>query len=111
MLIGKYKYKGFDYEIHFTGQGDWGKHKNHFYSESANGFKTEFHKDFDSCTEEFKNKVDEFLVSAPKTVSELIEKLGSECMVWKGYEDCELDEQKAKILIEAFMASYEGKSK
>ena len=49
------------------------------------------------------------MASSPKTVSELAEKLGSECIVWKGYEDCEFDEQKEKILIEAFMASYERK--
>ena len=109
MLIGKYKYKGFDYEIHFTDKGDWRERKNHFYSKSANGFKTEYHKEFDACDIEFKAKVDEFLASSPKTVSELVKKLGDECMVWSGYEDCEFNQQKAKILIEAFMASYEGK--
>lgn len=103
MEIGKYKYKGFEYIVHFTNKGDWRENLNKFYVESANGsFKTGYHNTFYKATTEFNHLIDNFLDALPRSVDELVSKL-AELLVWTGYEDCHLDEEAAKALITAFL--------
>ena len=101
MKIGNGKYKGFTYEILFTGDGDWGKHKNLFYFECSS-FPTDYYATYKQCVQAVEQAIDMFVDNIPKTAKELVSKL-SELLVWTGYESCHLDEDAALILVESFI--------
>jgi hypothetical protein len=108
MEIKKQVYKGIEFTIHLACNGDWGAWKNKFYAKSESsivGSNANFK--LEDTENAVKKQIDEFMSIAPKTVSELVEEL-RECLDWKGYEECELDEQRARLLINAFLTNLKG---
>lgn len=106
MKVGTYEYKGFYYDMMLASEGDWMEQKNHFYA-NGGSFNSDYHKTFEAADADIKGKIDEFLTDVPKDVDGLVEALG-DLLVWHGYEECELDEAAAKILITKFLEANRG---
>lgn len=106
MKVGTYGYKGIDYVIELTGD-DWGKHRNHFYA-SSGSFCTDYYKTFDEADTKMRAILKDFIDNVPQDIDQLVSKL-ADLLVWTGYEDCELDQAAAKVLISNYIAHRENK--
>jgi len=63
------------------------------------GFETPV-KAIENC----KTKIDEFLKIAPTSYKELAEQITNH-LTWTGYEECHVDEQVLKLLVESFITA------
>ena len=106
MKVGTYNYKGVTYEVELTGS-DWPQHKNHFIATSGS-FSTDYYTTFDKADLEMKSYITTFIDNVPRDVDELGSKL-ADLLVWTGYEDCELDQAAAKVLITNYIKHRETK--
>jgi hypothetical protein len=101
MKIKDCEYKGFKYTILFANKGDWGNKLNHFYTESPHNFNGKYGKTLEEVDNNIKKDIDNFLDDSPKTIDDLIDRLENQ-LVWTGYEDCHLDRDTTKKLLQAY---------
>ena len=103
MKVGTFHHKGLEYVVELTGSDElgWGQHKNHFYA-TCGTLQTDFYKSFEEADNEMKSLIDHLVSNVPQNIDQLVSKL-SELLVWTGYEDCELDQAAAKILINNYI--------
>ena len=106
MKVGTYHHKGLEYEVELTGS-DWPQHKNHFIA-TCGTLSTDYYKTFEGADNEMMSLIDNFIFDVPQDIDQLVSKL-SELLVWTGYEDCELDQAAAKILITNYIKHREIK--
>jgi hypothetical protein len=104
MKIKDCEYKGFKYTILFADRGDWGKHLNHFHTESPHNFTGGFALTLEEVDNNIKQQIDTFINTLPKTIDELLDQLEDQ-LVWTGYEDCHLDRDTTKRLLQAYISS------
>ena len=103
MKVGTYSYRSLDYTMELTGSDalGWGEHKNCFYA-TCGTLTTDFYKSFEEADNEMKSLIDNFVSNVPQNTDQLVLKL-SELLVWTDYEDCELDQAAAKVLIDNYI--------
>ena len=86
------KHQGHEYEIKFCDPKEYtGEGKGLFRIEMAMRTGGKYYKTYLEADEKAKSIIDEFVKEIPQTKKEWLEAM-SKCMVWSGYEDCELDE-------------------
>lgn len=66
-----------------------------------------FHATMDEALKAMKNGIDAFIAKAPKDWDELAEAI-TESLVWTGYEDCHVDSDALKVLVENFLRFRNG---
>lgn len=88
------KYKGYEYEVKFCNPDeDWREHCGMFRIDCAIKDRG-YYPTYAEAIEKAKQNIDSFIKSIPKTKKEWIKAL-NDCLVWTGYEDCEIDEEMA----------------
>ena len=103
MKVGTFHHKGLEYVMELTGSNDldWREHKNCFYAICGTLY-TDFYKSFEEADNEMKSLIDHLVSNVPQNIDQLVLEL-SELLVWTGYEDCELDQAAAKVIISNYI--------
>lgn len=85
-------HNGYDYEVKFCDPSiDWGEHKGMFHVDVSVPLRAYYFDTYKEAELEACKAIDKFIESVPKTKQEWLAAVSS-CMVWSGYEHCELDE-------------------
>jgi len=107
MKIKEEIYKGIKIEVFYNEEDDTFHASSLF--ETANDKFDENRKNFSlgfqtplKAVENTKIKIDEFFKTTPKNYAELAKEL-TNYLTWDGYEDCHLEEDVVKILVENFI--------
>lgn len=100
MTIKKDKYLGHEYEIQLCDpNGKWGDKAGKFYASCAILKTSTFHSTYEAAINEVLIAIEDFNKTIPQTKEEWLYAM-SRCMVWTGYEECELDESMVWSLLE-----------
>lgn len=100
MELAKEKYRDIDMNFNVDSKGMFtGNALDSLFSTNTQG--TGFNT-LSECREVLKNKVDEFVDNMPKTYKELADVIEGS-LVWTCYEQCYVDEDALKIIIENFI--------
>jgi hypothetical protein len=92
-------HKKHNYEIEFCNpKNDWGVASGKFHVNSAIGCSNYFDT-YEQANKAAIASIDSFIETVPQTKAEWIGALRS-CMVWSGYEDCDLDENMVWSLLQ-----------
>lgn len=96
-MINSYNYKGFKVEMFFIKENNnlcaTAKHLSSLSSSNA-----------DLVKKDIEAKIDNFLRSAPSTYKELALAI-EDSLIWTGYDDCYIDADNLKVLVENFNKS------
>jgi len=86
------KHQGHEYEINFCSPKEYtGKERGLFKIQMAIPTGGSYFKTYEDAEKKAISIIDKFVEEIPQTKKEWLEAM-SNCMVWSGYEDCELDE-------------------
>ena len=85
------KHLGHEYEIHFNSPKEYtGQSKGLFRIDMAMPTGGTYYKTYAEAEERAKSIIDKFVKEIPQTKKEWLEAM-EKCMVWSGYEECNLD--------------------
>ena len=94
------KYKGYEYEIKFCNPKEYtGKEKGCFLIVMSMPTGGVYYETYAEAEKKAISIIDKFIVDIPQTKEEWLKAM-TNCMVWTGYEDCELDEDMAWSLLQ-----------
>ena len=94
-------HRGISYTISICNPNDdWGDKKGKFHISTPLVISTGYYDSFEEAKKATNTAIDAWRNDNPSSINGWVEKI-EQCMVWTGYEDCELDKNEvAKILIE-----------
>lgn len=103
--IGTIEYRGMKYSIALCNpEADWGLEKGKFHITTELVFATGYYDSFEEATAKVNKSIDEWRDNNPKNINEWVDMIEA-CMIWTGYEDCDLDKKEVKKILERFKKS------
>lgn len=85
-------------------KADWGISKGKFTTNSSLVIRPGKYDSFEDAVSGINKLIDEWVDRNPTTIGEFVDLL-EQCMVWTGYEDCELDRAEAMRVLRKFKDS------
>jgi hypothetical protein len=105
------KYKGHEYEINFCSPKEYtGEGKGRFRIEMAMPTGGFYYETYAEAEQKAISIIDKFIVDIPQTKEEWLKAM-TNCMVWTGYEDCELDKDMVWSLLQKAAKHLKGELK
>ena len=99
------EHNGMTYTISICNpKADWGNSKGKFTCRTPLVVSTSYYNTLEEAKRAINKKIDEWVDSNPTTIGQFVDLL-EDCMIWTGYEDCELDREAAARVLRKFKNS------
>ena len=96
------EYMGMKYEVAICDpKAGWGDKAGKFYVPTALVIPTDYYDTFTEAKDAVNKLIDEWRGTNPQSLSEWVDMI-EKCMVWTGYEDCELDKEEVEKILQRF---------